>query len=60
VGTALTLQTSLGFFLTAISIAATIEVKEQFGWGSAFAMLAIGPLTGIWQMKILERARKQH
>ena len=50
VGTALTLQTSLGFALTALSIWLTVEVAERFGWGPAFSMLAIGPALGVLAM----------
>ena len=47
VGTALTLQTSLGFALTAGSIWLTVEVAARFGWGLAFSLLAVGPAAGI-------------
>jgi MFS family permease len=57
VGTALTLQTSLGFLLTALSIWLTVEVSEAWGWGPAFSILAVGPAVGIWQMLSLERLR---
>lgn len=57
VGTALTLQTSLGFLLTAVSIWLTLVVQEHFGWGLAFSMLALGPVIGIWQMHMLKQAR---
>jgi MFS family permease len=57
VGTALTLQTSLGFLLTAGAIQALIEVEQRLGWGIAFSMLAVGPLFGIWQMMRLKSIR---
>lgn len=57
VGTALTLQTSLGFLLTAGSIWLTVEVSSRFGWGPAFSMLAIGPALGILAMARLKTAR---
>ena len=57
VGTALTLQTSLGFALTAVSIWATIEIAARAGWGIAFAQLAIGPALGIGAMVRLRRHR---
>jgi MFS family permease len=50
VGTALTLQTSLGFLLTAGTIWMMIEVEQRAGWGIAFSLLAIGPVFGIQQM----------
>jgi MFS family permease len=57
VGTALTLQTSLGFLLTALSIWLTLVVQARWGWGMAFSMLAIGPLFGIRQMLVLRQSR---
>jgi MFS family permease len=57
VGTALTLQTSLGFLLTAGAIQALIAVEQRFGWGPAFSMLAVGPAFGVWQMVRLKAAR---
>jgi MFS family permease len=59
VGTALTLQTSLGFLLTAFSIWLTFEVQARWGWGPAFSMLAIGPVFGIRQMIMLRRLRSE-
>ncbi|HEX7117505.1 MAG TPA: MFS transporter, partial [Longimicrobiales bacterium] len=57
VGTALTLQTSLGFGLTAVSIWLAVEASGRFGWGPAFSLLAIGPALGIASMARLKRAR---
>jgi MFS family permease len=57
VGTALTLQTSLGFLLTAGTIWLTFAVQQAFGWGVAFSLLAVGPAAGIWQMLRLNRLR---
>lgn len=57
VGTALTLQTSLGFLLTAGTIAMLIEMQGRFGWGIAFSALAIGPALGIMAMVRLKRIR---
>ncbi|HUG92053.1 MAG TPA: MFS transporter, partial [Planctomycetaceae bacterium] len=57
VGTALTLQTSLGFLLTAASIWLTVELSGAVGWGWAFAVLAIGPAMGIWAIFRLKIAR---
>lgn len=47
VGTALALQTSLGFLLTTISIQLVPIVESTVGWQWAFAILAIGPGLGI-------------
>jgi sugar phosphate permease len=59
VGTALTLQTSLGFALTAVSIWLTVIVASRFGWGIAFNLLAVGPLLGVVAMARLRRVRGQ-
>lgn len=60
-GTALTLQTSLGFALTSVSIWLVPVVAEAAGWGWAFALLAPGPVAGILAMRALarERAREE-
>ena len=49
-GTALTLQTSLGFLLTLLTIRAVPYFVNWLGWQWAFAFLAIGPAAGIWAM----------
>ncbi|HEY7893569.1 MAG TPA: MFS transporter [Gemmatimonadaceae bacterium] len=46
VGTALTVQTCLGFLLTVVSIRAVPVWVSHWGWSYAFAPLAIGPLLG--------------
>jgi MFS family permease len=60
-GTALTLQTSLGFLLTMVTIRLTPTLEGFFGWNWAFSFLAIGPAVGIWAMyrlRQLPEARK--
>jgi MFS family permease len=57
VGTALTLQTSLGFLLTAFTIWLAIRLHEAFDWRLAFGMLAAGPILGILAMRRLIRMR---
>ena len=47
VGTALTLQTSLGFLLTMATIQLVPVLVAAIGWRWAFAMLALGPACGI-------------
>ena len=50
VGTALTLQTALGFLLTVVSIRVTAYIGHHAGWDWAAASLAIGPALGIIAM----------
>ena len=50
IGTALTIQTSLGFLLTTISIELVPRFKNLVGWRYAFTILAIGPLFGVISM----------
>jgi len=50
VGTALTVQTCLGFLLTLGTIRMVPPLVERFGWGWAFAVLALGPAFGIPSM----------
>jgi MFS family permease len=45
-GTMLTVQTSLGFALTLITIQLMPLVVAAIGWGGAFAALAVGPALG--------------
>jgi MFS family permease len=47
IGTALTLQTSIGFLLTTITVQLVPVVAGQFGWRYAFPILALGPAIGI-------------
>ena len=50
VGTALTLQTAIGFLLTTISIQMVPMVVDIVGWQWAFVPLAIGPALGTASM----------
>ncbi len=54
VGTALTLQTSLGFLLTMLTIQMVPAVAEAGGWRWAFVALAVGPAAGIWSIRRLQ------
>jgi MFS family permease len=47
VGTALMIQTSLGFLLTTLTIQLVPPVVESLGWAWAFPLLALGPIAGI-------------
>lgn len=55
-GTALTLQTSLGFLLTLVTIRLIPVVQEWVGWEWAFTTLTVGPAIGIWAMAILRQS----
>ncbi|MBI3969151.1 MAG: MFS transporter [Chloroflexi bacterium] len=50
VGSALALQTALGFLLTAVSIQMLPLATSRLGWSGAFAVLAIGPALGVVAM----------
>ncbi len=56
IGTALTLQTSLGFLLTLITIRLIPTLQVWVGWEWAFAFLAVGPIVGIGAMAALKRS----
>jgi MFS family permease len=58
VGTALTLQTSLGFLLTMVTIQLVPAVVEAAGWRLAFPLLALGPAAGIAAIRRLVRVRE--
>lgn len=61
VGTALTVQTCLGFLLTLVSIRLLPTLVDAMGWRHVFATLALGPLVGIVAMlrlRALPRSRK--
>ena len=55
VGTMITVQTCSGFLLTLISIHLMPIIVGQLGWGLAFALLAIGPVFGVYSMGRLRR-----
>jgi MFS family permease len=55
VGTALSLQTSLGFLLTLVSTALVPRAAEAWGWPWAFLFLAPGPFLGTLAMGMLRR-----
>jgi len=56
-GTALTLQTSIGFLLTMVTVQGTPKLALSLGWGPAFTILAIGPALGILAMSRLRKLR---
>ncbi len=55
-GTALALQTGLGFLLTLVTIAGVPYLADQWGWEWAFPWLAIGPAIGVAAMVALKRS----
>jgi MFS family permease len=55
VGTALTLQTSLGFLLTMFTIRLVPLVEARIGTQWSFSVLALGPAAGIVAMAALRR-----
>ncbi len=60
IGTALTLQTSLGFLLTLFTIRLVPAMETAVGWRYAFMILALGPAAGIvamWRLRQSDRAR---
>jgi len=57
VGTALTLQTMLGFALTGVSMQLAVWVVDVVGWGPGMSLLALGPVAGIASMRRLAVVR---
>jgi MFS family permease len=55
VGTAVTLQTCLGFLLTIVTIRLVPVWVEWWGWERAYMPLAIGPALGVFAMWRLSR-----
>lgn len=55
-GTALTLQTAVGFLLTLVTIRWVPAIADSVGWQWAFPILAIGPALGVVAMVRLARS----
>ena len=55
VGTALALQTSMGFLLTMISIRLIPIISDKIGWNFAFMILVLGPIFGTISMLKLRK-----
>jgi len=54
IGTALTMQTAMGFLLTTIALRTTAAIAVNYGWRWAAASMAVGPALGIvamWRLK---------
>jgi MFS family permease len=61
IGTALSLQTCVGFLLTLISIRLVPAIVEAVGWAWSFLFLAPGPFLGtlaMWTLRRLPESRK--
>ena len=56
-GTALTLQTCVGFLLASVTVQAVPMVAEAVGWRWAFPALALGPTAGIVAIRRFRRCR---
>ena len=52
-GSLMTLQTSIGFALTILTVQLTPWVATLWGWPTVFVLLALGPLAGVFAMKPL-------
>lgn len=59
VGTALMVQTSLGFLLTTVTIQLVPPVVDAMGWQWAFPLLAVGPAAGIAAIRRLLTLKRQ-
>jgi MFS family permease len=57
VGTAVTMQTALGFLLTMLTIQLVPRWALLWGWKWAYAPLAVGPIMGIYAMRRLWKVR---
>jgi MFS family permease len=57
VGTALTIQTSLGFLLTMLPMQLVPLIAQRAGWRWGFAILALGPVAGIAAIRRLATLR---
>ena len=55
VGTALALQTSMGFLLTMVSIRLIPIISDKIGWNFAFMILVLGPIFGTISMLKLRK-----
>jgi MFS family permease len=58
VGTALTVQTSLGFLLTGVTIYLVPWAASRIGWRWSMSVLALGPAAGAAAMLALRRRRE--
>jgi hypothetical protein len=54
-GTALTLQTAVGFLLTLVTIRGVPLIADAVTWRWAFPVLGLGPMLGVMAMRRLDR-----
>lgn len=57
VGSALTLQTAIGFALTIVTVRLIPIMEGLVGWKYAFVILSLGPLLGIVSLALLRREK---
>ncbi|MFL5525819.1 MAG: nitrate/nitrite transporter [Gemmatimonadaceae bacterium] len=57
VGTALTVQTSLGFLLTMLPMQIVPAIAQRIGWRWSFVVLSLGPVAGIAAIRRLVATR---
>jgi sugar phosphate permease len=58
VGTALTVQTSLGFLLTMLPMQIVPVIAQRAGWRWGFVVLTLGPAAGIAAIRKLGALRR--
>lgn len=58
VGTALTMQTSLGFLLTMLPMQLLPHIARSVGWRWSFTVLALGPVVGVAAIRKLAAVRR--
>lgn len=56
-GSLMTLQTSIGFALTAVTVQVTPLAAAAWGWPAVLAVMALGPAAGVAAMRALMRER---
>ena len=54
-GSLMTLQTSIGFLLTAVTVQATPFAAEALGWPLVLGLMGVGPVLGVLAMRALIR-----
>jgi MFS family permease len=55
-GSLMTMQTALGFALTAVTVQVAPLLAGAIGWNWTLALLALGPMAGIWAMRGLRKS----